>query len=265
MLCARCGAPDPAIHRDHTCPTLKGSQLDIMKKVAGVAASVVQDHLSYACLWGRGLFPHALLAGIDRSALPEQKLTAANFSRVAGRLPNVHPGRSGGPLFWAARLAPRAGAGAAVMQLARQPVTEQTCRFLVAIAGLLGASAPGRQTVPRADLTMCAAALNAAGAPTARFRPDAICAASVLGQFSGAVTSKQFPGAITTKVLGGSNADCWGRYDAASAQVEVRAERIPARTSLADSVEKQPPCLVRLHRQRFGGCGSSLYPQVVTA
>eukprot|EP00973_Karenia_brevis_P017721 2435168-Karenia_brevis.AAC.1 len=82
----------------------------------------------------------------------------------------VHPDGSGGP-SWAPKVAPRAGAGAAVLTFGEE---HPSGSITFASVDVLGAGVPERQTVPRAELTAILETLKFAPAETCiRFCPDA--------------------------------------------------------------------------------------------
>ena len=114
------------------------------------------------------------------------------------------------------------------MRLAQEPGTEADNRIRVVGVGRLGAPVPGRQTVPRAELTACTAALEELAACNEIVRPVTTYAARALGTVDGAAKDK---------LLGGNNADCWERYGEAAVRVDATAVRTPAHTALDDLVE----------------------------
>ena len=194
------------------------------------------DCLRHAeCLWARGMLPACMGASGRFSDEPVAVWSTPNFARALAAAGDVHPDGSGGPA-WAAKRAPRAGAGAAVIDTARHSMHEDL--FVVHDVALSGSNVTGRQTVPRAELQ---AILNVVGLlpqdmKQLHIHPDATYTAN------GLMPDKR---ELRQRMEHGTNADLWIQLKDLEGRLGLvlSGHRTPAHTSPDDLVEMRGPPL----------------------
>ncbi len=198
--CPYCGAPaEDAAHRYYLCPTL--SQLEdpdgILAKTSWTVDKVRSGAWSHLqCLWTRGILPRSVLGdtGPADDHLQLQRWSLGPVGEAAAASGAVFSDGSGGERYVPQQIR-RAGAGGAAVDFNYDGTS-----FRAHKVGLVLGEVPGRQTVPRAELTGAELILNEA----APGRPALWSDASYV--VSGAAAS----GPRLEALLTGANGDLWG-------------------------------------------------------
>ena len=232
----RCGLTQvTAAHFYWTCPKLVESSEPCIKDTLHLWDVIQEmDCLRHAeCLWAHGMLPACMRADGRFSDEPVAVWSTPNFARALAAAGDVHPDGSGGPA-WAAKRAPRAGAGAAVLDTARHSMHEDL--FVVHDVALSGSNVTGRQTVPRAELQ---AILNVVGLlpqdmKQLHIHPDATYTAN------GLMPDKR---ELRQRMEHGTNADLWIQLKDLEGRLGLvlSGHRTPEHTSPDDLVEMRGP------------------------
>ncbi len=161
--------PVCAYHRYWSCPRLGSHADEAVRATQWMRRLFDTEYQRFECLWGRAILPASLVAQ-DPQLQPhdiEASSTPA-FESSLGRQLQAYTDGSGGPR-WVPKPASRVGSAVATVQV--DTANEGLC---ITDVGLQIAPAPGRATVPRAELW--AAILAVRGAPpgsTVALRIDA--------------------------------------------------------------------------------------------
>ena len=171
--CPRCQKPDEdAFHRYFGCVANQEQGLLDLEPAIGktewlrpfLAGAKQQQRPFEQCLWARGILPASRITALVGD-FEQQHVTIGNFAGAAASCGEVFTDGSGGPQ-WIVPPLRRVGAGGAAVQLSADPLTSNE-PIIVQSVGLIFASVPGRQTVPRAE-TWAGSVTLAASPPTVR-------------------------------------------------------------------------------------------------
>ncbi len=157
--CSRCGAQDVgAYHRYWSCPELGSITDEAVSRTQWMRSLFDSEYVDLQCLWGRGILPAKLLANMTRGTSDSiQAVATPGFQELVKEHCEAYTDGSGGPR-WVPASAQVVGSAVATLK-----VRVEQNEVCVADVGVLIATAPGRPTVPRAELW--AAILAAREAP----------------------------------------------------------------------------------------------------
>ena len=192
--CEQCGEPQATMfHRYWSCPCLRNHADEVVQETQWMERLFRERHSNWECLWGRAILPSCLVGAAPPLSPEEAEPTRTpGFVDTFRRRKAGFTDGSGGPR-WVPHASKRVGSAVATVR-----VRTAENRVCVDEVGIVAAPAPGRATVPRAELW--AAIMAAREAPHGSAVTLGIDASYVI---------KGMASQFESRLLHGLNGDLW--------------------------------------------------------